>query len=134
MPRPDVLVVDASALFLPFEKGIDLEREMQRLMPGTKLVVPRPIVEEVAHVAAMGSGSSKRHAKMALAYLVRFEEFEIGGKGDDTVIQTGRELEKQGFHVGVATADQKLRFRARAKGWPVLTVRGHRAYVDGPVD
>lgn len=132
--RPDLLVLDSSALFLPFEKRIDLEKEAQRLLPGTKLIVPRPIIEEVAYLAAGGSGSSKRMAKMALTYLIRFEEFEIGGRGDDAVIQTGRELEKQGFNVGVATADQGLRGRARAKGWPVLTVRGHRAFLDGYVD
>lgn len=132
MARPDILVVDSSALFLPFEKRIDLEKEVDRLLPGTKLIVPTPIVEEVAYLASGGKGSSKRMAKMALSYLIRFDEFPIGGRGDDAVIQTGRELEKQGFTVGVATADQGLRQRARAKGWPVLTVRGHRAYLDGP--
>lgn len=131
MARIDVLVVDSSALFLPFEKRIDLEKEAARLIPGARLIVPTPIVEEVAYVAAEGRGASKRVAKMALSYLVRFEEYKIGGRGDDTVIQAARELEKKGFTVGVATADQKMRFRARTKGWPVLTVRGHRAFVDG---
>ena len=134
MARPDIVVLDASALFLPFEKRIDLEKERDRLLPGARFVVPTPIVEEVAYLATGGRGAPKRTAKMALTYLTRFEEFRIGGRGDDTVIQTGRELEKQGFDVGIATADQRLRQRARAKGWPVLTVRGHRAFVDGYVD
>ncbi len=134
MPRPDVLVLDASALFLPFELGIDLEAEAARLLPGAKLMVPKPVLEEVALVASGGTGSSKRHAKAVMTYMLRFEEISIGGIGDDVLIQAGRMLENKGFRVALATADQKLRFRARAKGWPVLTVKGHRAFVDGYAD
>ena len=131
MPRPDLLILDASALFLPFELGIDVEAEADRLLPGTRLVVPKPVLEEVAHVAAVGRGSSQRHAKAAMTYMLRFEELAIGGRGDDVVIQAGRMLEAKGFRVAVATADQRMRFRARAKGWPVFTVKGHRAFIDG---
>lgn len=134
MGRPDVLVLDTSALLLPFEHGIDLEKEADRLLPGVRLVVPRPMLDELAYLAAEGKGSSKRHAKAALGYAVRFEEYAIGGKGDDVVIQAGRRMEADGLAVGIATGDQPLRFRARKKGWPVLTVRGHRAFVDGYVD
>ena len=131
MDRPDVLVLDASALFLPFELGIDLEKELARLMPGTRIVLPDPVAAEVAHVAEHGTGPSKRHAKAAVAYLARFERYAIGGHGDDVVIQVGRKLEKEGNTVGIATTDQKMRFRARNKGWPVFTVKGRQPYVDG---
>lgn len=134
MGRPDLLVLDTSALILPFQLGIDLQREADRLLPGVKLIVPTPMINELAHLAAEGKGSSRRHAKAALTYAIRFEEYDIGGRGDDVVIQAGRRLEAEGFDVGVATADQALRFRARKKGWVVLTVRGHRAFVDGYVD
>lgn len=130
----DLLVVDASALFLPFEKGVDLEREASVLLPVARLVVPTPIVMEVAHLAAEGRGSSKRNAKMALSYLTRFEEYKIGGKGDDSVVQCARRLEQEGHRVAVATLDQGLKGRCRAKGWPVLTLKGHRPWVDGYVD
>lgn len=134
MGRIDVVVLDTSMLLLPFDKGIDVENELKVHLPTARAVVPTPMINELAHLAAEGRGQSKRHAKMALSYVVRFEEHNIGGKGDDVVIQTGRELEKQGLRVAVATADQPLRFRARKKGWPVLTVKGHRAWVDGYVD
>lgn len=129
----NVLVVDASALFLPFERGIDLERESDRLLPGARLVVPTPIIEEVAHLAAEGRGGKKRYAKMALSYLIRFEELKIGGRGDDSVVQAARRLEQEGQEVGVATLDQDLRRRCRSKKWPVLTLKGHQLWVDGLV-
>lgn len=129
----DVLVVDASALFLPFEHGRDLEKESDRLLPGARLVVPKPIVEEIAYLAMSGKGGKKRYAKMALSYLTRFEEYPIGGRGDDSVVQAARRLENEGHEVAVATLDQGLRGRCRSKKWPVLTLRGRSLWVDGYV-
>jgi rRNA-processing protein FCF1 len=126
-----VLVVDASALFLPFEHGIDLQKEAQRLLPGARLIVPTPIIEELAHLAAQGKGAQKRNARTALTYAARFEEHKIGGKGDDSVVQTARQIEKGDEGVAVATLDRGLRHRCRAKKWPVLTLRGHTLFVDG---
>lgn len=128
-----VLVVDASALFLPFEHGVDLEREADRLLPGVRLVVPTPIVEEVAHLAAKGRGAQKRYAKMALSYLTRFDEHKSGARGDDSVVQTARQLEREGEEIAVATLDKGLKNRCRAKRWPVLTLRGHALFIDGYV-
>lgn len=134
MAEPFALVLDSSAILLPFEKGIDLEKEAERLLPTATLIVPRPIMDELAHLAAEGKGAARRHAKAALTYVLRFDEYKIGGRGDDTVIQTGRRLEAEGYRVGIATADQRLRQRARSKGWPVLTIKGHRAFLDGFVE
>lgn len=131
VPPPDVVILDTSVVLLPFEKGLDVQKEAERLLPGARLIVPSPVVNELAYLAAEGKGASRRNAKAALAYVVRFDEYKIGGKGDDAIIQACRRLEQEGFRIALATADQAMRFRARGKGWPVLTIRGHRAFLDG---
>lgn len=131
MPTAFAIILDSSALMMPFDRGVDLEKAAQQWYPTAEFFVPVPVANELAYLAAQGKGSAKRHAKAALAYMVRFEEYAIGGKGDDAVVQAARHLESEGYHVVIATGDKGLRARARKKSWPVITVQGHRPLLDG---
>jgi rRNA-processing protein FCF1 len=70
---PALVVIDTSALFMPFERRISIEAELERLLGPFQGFVPEPCLAELARIASEEKGARRDRAKMALSYSTRFQ-------------------------------------------------------------
>ena len=55
-PPGMIVVLDANALMMPFQFGINIDIELGRLMPGCEIVVPSSVMIELEAVLKMAKG------------------------------------------------------------------------------
>jgi hypothetical protein len=84
-----IIILDTSALMLPFQFHLDLERELKKLLGGYKAVVPAPVIKELEKLCKLGRGKSKLYAKASLDYLKQkqFKTIEAQGEADDAIFE-----------------------------------------------
>jgi len=111
--RPPVLL-DANALLLPFRAGLPLEQEVERLVPGAELLVPRSVLAELDGLVARGV----RYAAAARRLASRFRPVDSSGRGDAALIATA-----VAERASVVTADAVLIDRLFARGVVVYAPR-----------
>ncbi len=109
----DVLL-DANALFLPFRTSLSLEQEVERLLPGAKILVPSSVVEELGRLQARNVPLA--HAARELAE--RFPRVNVERSGDAGILEAALAR-----GASVVTADRALALRLRARGVRVLRPR-----------
>ena len=115
-----VVVLDSSAVLMPFEFSIDLEAELKRLLGTILIVVPLSVDAELRFLATKTSGEKKGRVMAALKLLDRFEKAGVEGlSADDAVVMTA--LKRKGVAV---TNDTELRKRLRSVGVPVVFLKG----------
>ena len=61
-----IVVLDSSAIMMLFEFSIDLEDELIRLLGRCKIIVPKPIIDELTYLSENGKGKKKTNAKASL--------------------------------------------------------------------
>ncbi|UCC92186.1 MAG: hypothetical protein JSW25_05795 [Thermoplasmata archaeon] len=105
--------MDTNALFMPFQMGLDLEREIEREIGRCRIAVPHVVLAEVTAM----QGSVKDGAA-ALEYARRFDTVPTEGLGDGAIVECA-------IHTGgiVVTGDRGLIKRLRAAGMKVLRPR-----------
>ena len=108
------VLVDANALFLPFQQGIRLDEEVERLVGPARLVVPASVRGELDRLVERGIEG----ASAARALSGRYPTVDSRGRGDSAVLDCARRL-----HAWVVTADRELRRRLVATGVSVLFPR-----------
>lgn len=113
------VVLDASALLLPFESGIRLESELDRLLGPYAALVPSTVRKELEVIAASGSGARAHNARMALALAGRFETRDAPGAGDDAVLALARSESAL-----LCSVDRGLLRRALEAGLGVVRPKG----------
>ena len=106
--------MDANALFLPVRAGFPLASEVERLLPGARLLVATSTLRELDRLVARATPG----AVTARALAGRFSTTTQEGEGDDAVL---RAAEREG--ATVLTADRELQGRLRARGLAVLVPR-----------
>lgn len=115
------VVLDANALLVPFESGIRIESELERLLGPFQGLVPEPVLRELATLAATAKGQRAANARLALALSRRFE-YRQGSEGPaDTAVLTLARAEG----ALVFTNDRELLRRAMEAGLGVVRVKGH---------
>ncbi len=115
------MVLDTNILFLVVRSGFPLEAEVDRLLPGARLLVPASVVGELDGLAK----SLIPGAMAALALSDRFTVLVTRERGDDGVIEAAIAA-----HAGVVTADRELRRRLAIRGITALVPRDrHRLEV-----
>ncbi|MEM4729642.1 MAG: twitching motility protein PilT [Thermoplasmata archaeon] len=112
--RP-LVVLDANALMMPFQFSINLDAELQRVLPGCKAVVPSSVVEELR---ALSASKKRPEARAALELARRFRVVEAEGVGDEAVLSAALRL-----GAVLLTNDASLRKRARSAGLRVMYLR-----------
>ena len=119
-----VAALDTSALMMPIELGVRVFDELDRLLGAPELVVPAPVVDELAALAE-GSGTAARAARvgadLATARCRRVET--RAATADDALV----ELARDGRVDYVVTNDRGLRDRVLAAGVAVAGARGRNA-------
>jgi rRNA-processing protein FCF1 len=115
-PSRPVVVVDANALMMPFQFGLNIDLELGRLVPGCEMVVPSSVVAELR---AVFEKTKDPHARSALSLAPKYRCIDVEGSGDDAVLELARRL-----GAVVVTNDRGLRARAQAAGLGVVGLRG----------
>ena len=119
--KQKIVILDSSALIMPFEYSIDLEDELTRLLGKYSILVPKPIVEELIHLSKNGKGRKNRLAKSALMLIKNFNIIDSEGKGDDSVLFLAKKF--QGI---VVTNDRDLRKRIKKSSLQTIYLRGKK--------
>jgi len=123
-PKEKTVILDSSSIMMLFEQSIDLEDELTRLLGKVKILVPKPIVDELIYLSENGKGRKKRLAKPALEIIKNYEVTESEGKGDDSVLYLAKKL-----HATVVTNDKELRTRIKGESLKTVYLRGKKRLV-----
>ena len=103
-----IVILDSSSILMLFEFSIDLEGELTLLLGKFRILVPRPIYDELIFLSKYGKGKKKYNSKPALDLINKYEIIESEGTGDDSVLILAKEL-----NGAVLTNDKGLRKRAK---------------------
>jgi len=103
MPK---VVLDANALMMPFQFGLNLSAEIERLLGECEVYVPSSVRSELKSLS-----SKDRVAKAALELSERFAKVETKAKGDDSIVEAAIALD-----AAVVTSDAELLQKLKEKG------------------
>jgi hypothetical protein len=114
MPKTLVLL-DSNALFMPFQFGINIEKELERLLGGCEIMVPSAVVDEVMRLG------KRRHSRSALKLSSKYKSVKCDASPSvDAGIQ--RLAKKTG--AVVVTNDRELQKKIVSDGGRVVSLRG----------
>lgn len=114
------VVLDTNALMMPYQFGINIEKELNRLLGICRIIIPRTVVEEMERLAEE-EGEVGRAAKLGLSIIKKkgFRLVETENKGDDGVIETALKMD-----AAIVTNDKELKKKAKKYNLPVIYLRG----------
>ncbi|MEM2137736.1 MAG: DUF188 domain-containing protein [Candidatus Anstonellaceae archaeon] len=119
------IVADTNFLLMPFEYGVDLAGELQRIVQGPlTLQIPSVVFAELRMLEGK-TGKNAAAARFFLQNLEKFrsrfavEEVESSGAADEWILKYA-----QKNSITVATNDIPLRKRLLALGVPVIAMKG----------
>ncbi len=101
-------ILDANALIMPFQFGINLDAELGRVLGNPDVYVPTSVIEELKGL----------DRKDALQLADKYKTIEVSKKRDSGVLEAA---EKTGGVI--VTNDKGLKNRARKKEIPVVFLR-----------
>jgi hypothetical protein len=121
---PDVVVLDANALLMPFQFKINLDLELKRLFGYPEVVVPSSVLGELANAV-------DKNSKVALSLAKKYKVIETDLRGDDAVLDMAERL-----GAAVVTNDRELISRLRECGLRVVRLRSsrHLELSGGPIN
>jgi len=115
-----IVVADTNFLLAPFQFRFNLEYELERVLGGYKIVVPKRVLNELKSLAGMRTRDSI--AARNVLEMIEKKGLEIvdfnKNKADDEIIEAAK-----AFNGIVATNDRELKARALKEGIPCLFVR-----------
>jgi len=116
-----IVVLDTSAIFMLFEFSINLESELTRLVGKYKIVIPKPILDEITLLSEKGKEKKRQFAKPALKLIEGYEIVKTDNveSGDDSVICLA-----QKYDGIVVTNDRELRKRLKKANLKAIFLRG----------
>lgn len=109
------VVMDANALMMPFQFGVNLDMELKRLFGDLPVLVPSSVLGELARSADRAAG------KGALSLARKYRTVDTKLLGDDAVLDVAKRMS-----AAVVTNDRGLIRRLRAEGIPVVRLRSER--------
>jgi len=113
------VVLDTNALMMPYQFGINIEKELNRLLGICRIIVPRTVVEEMEKLAEEG-GEVGRAAKLGLSIIRKrgFRLVETKSKGDEGVLETAIKMD-----AAIVTNDKELKKKAKELRLPIIYLR-----------
>ncbi|MFQ6127290.1 MAG: PIN domain-containing protein [Thermoplasmata archaeon] len=109
------VILDANALMMPFQFGINLDLELERLLGSFEVLVPTPVLIELNALA-----STNNLARRALRLAKKYEKIESKGNADDVLLDLARN--KKAI---VVSNDKKVISSLRKEGLPYVRLRSH---------
>ncbi len=114
------VVLDANALLMPFQYGINLDAEIQRLVGNAEVYVPSSVLGEVERIA-----KRRWEGRAALRLASKYRVFEVENLGDEGVIEAGKKL-----NAYVVTNDRKLISRLVNEGIKVISLSNNHLVIE----
>ncbi len=115
------IILDANALMMQFQYHVDLETELNRVIPGDyEILVPSAVVGELEALVEKNEGKTAEEARLAIELAHTFEVLDTEADDGDTAVIQLAERAEGGV---VVTNDKLLRARLRAKGIPNVHMR-----------
>ena len=118
------VILDSSAVMMLFEFSIDLETQLTTLLGKYKIIVPKPIFNELDFLSKHGKGKKKLLAKPSLQIIKNYKILDSEKKGDDSVIYLAKKL--NGI---VLTNDKELIKRSKKLSLKVIYLRSKKKLV-----
>jgi len=114
------VVLDTNALLLPYQLGINIEKELSRLLGICRIIIPTSVIKEAEKIATRDGGEA-RAAKLGLSIIRRkdYQIIETEYDGDDGVMDVAIKM-----NAAIVTNDKELKKKAKEFGLPVIYVRG----------
>ena len=113
------VIADTSFLMLPGLFGVDVERELDRLLGRRyEIAVPGPVIKELEQLAGHGNPKERKSANIGLLLTKRAKIIETGGRADDAILRLAT-----GKRFAVGTTDAVLRRELRRRGVSVIYLR-----------
>ena len=122
------VIADTSFLMIPGLFGVDVVRELDRLLEQPyELAIPSLVLQELRQISEQGKPKERTAAKIGLVLAKRGKVIKVKGAADEAILN----LALKG-RCGVGTTDADLRKELRRRGVPVIYLRqkSHLA-VDG---
>jgi len=120
-----IVILDSSAVMMLFEFSIGLEDELTRLLGAHHIVVPKPILQELAILSEKGDGARNVKARASIKLIEKYDSIDVKGKtGDDAVFTLAKQ--KSGI---VVTNDRELRRRLKEQSLSVIFLRAKKQLV-----
>lgn len=113
------IIADTSFLMIPGMFGVDIVGELKRLLrPHYKLVIPRPVVQELKQISEHGNPNEKMAARLGLVLVGRGSIIDVKKDADESIIELAGQMQ-----CAVGTTDTALRKELRRRGIPVIYLR-----------
>ena len=114
------VILDTNALMMPYQFGINIEKELNRLLGICRIIVPHSVVEEINKLT-QEDGEIGRAATLGMSIIKKrgFRLMETEYRGDDGVIETALKVE-----AAIVTNDKELKKRAKELNLSIIYLRG----------
>lgn len=113
------VIADTSFLMVPSLFGVDIVRELDRLIERPhELVIPSPVIQELRRISEQGKPKERAAAKIGLILAKRGKVIKAKSAADEAILN----LALKGRCV-VGTTDAALRKDLRRHGVPVIYLR-----------
>jgi rRNA-processing protein FCF1 len=116
------VVLDTNFLMAPFNLGIDVISELDRIISQKyEIIILKGTIEELKGLSKNPSLKVRKAAKLALELAQRYKIVDLipkNGNMDELIVKFSK---KEGY--AVATNDQDLRRKLKSEGIPTIYVR-----------
>jgi len=125
--REWLVVPDTNFLLIPGQFGVDIVRELNRILDVKfKIVVPNVVLQELDVIERKTRGRDLLAVRMAKKLIGRFETIEIGRFGEKPIDDQIFDFAINNERVIVCTNDKGLKRRLRGRGIPVVYLRSKK--------
>lgn len=107
------MILDANALMMPFQFGVNLDLELERLLGSFEALVPTSVVHELKLLAPKND-----IAKKALRLSQKYGRIESEGKADEVLIDIARSQ-----NAIIVSNDKKVIAGSRREGLQYIRLR-----------
>lgn len=119
------VILDSSAIMMLFEFQINLEDELTRLLGIYRIIIPKPIYEELKFLSINGKGKKRIIAKASLKLIEKYNIVDSDEKtGDDSVLSIAKKT--KGI---VVTNDKELKDNLKKISLSVIFLRAKKKLV-----
>ena len=121
-----LVILDTNAILMCFEYSIDLDNEILNLVGKCKIIIPKPVYDEINILAKKGKENKKNKAIGSLKLIKNYKiiSFDCNLSVDEAVLYYAKKLDAY-----VVTNDKELRKKLKIESIPVIYLRGKQRLI-----
>ena len=125
--REWLVIPDTNFLLVPGQFGVDIIRELERVIQARfRVAVPDVVLQELDVIERKSRGRDLMAVRMAKKLAERFDVVRVGRFGERPIDNQLLDFAANNEHVIVCTNDRDLRRRLRERGIPVVYLRSKK--------